>query len=1098
MTIFKFILRSIAHYRRQHLALFLGTTITAAVLTGALIVGDSIKYSLFRMVDTRLGKTQIAVIGGARFLDNQLAEKLSHALDATVSPILLLRGIAIDPNTGTRINQVGILGIDSSFNGISTSPMEIPGEDEAVISENLAERLHLKAGDMLVVRVENANTIPVNAPFAKEPAPSVALRLTIKAIASDDQLGKFNLGNDQLNVYNVFVSNSHLNKRLELDERSNTFLIAGGKDKILATAVADSIQKFWTLKDLGLSTRNGKINETYDLVSERIFIDTVVQKIIIQKNLPHKQIITYLVNDIKIGGKSTPYSFASAVPESLAGQKLNSNEVLINEWTARDLNAKAGDSVTLTWYEIGPFRELRETGKAFLVKDIVSNNTAHIDSMLMPKFPGLSGTGNCRDWDAGVPIDLKRIRDKDEKYWDDYRGTPKVLLSIETGEKLWKNKFGMLTSIRFNNNQVSQDELTETLLNTIGVTDIGILVIDLKKEGAAAAENAVNFTELFLGLSFFVILAGVLLTTLIYSLHFSRRKAETALLSGLGFSPKRIIRLRFAEASLVILTGSIAGALLGILYNHVLITALNTIWNDIVRTNMLWVKVNPASLLMGAAVSMLVAALPVYRMTRKSLKQPVAGQLKENAETTVHKTKSGKKSRVHVFGIASLATAFGLVLYSFIASELDNPILYLLSAALFLTGILMLTSRFLRAKQSAKQNVPSFNTLAIKNLQRNPSRSMAVIALLAIGTFTIVLTGSYRKTFYGTENLRNSGTGGYLLWAETTSPVPFNLNSGEGKTRLADSDTSDLNDVTFLQFERLNGDDASCLNLNQAQRPQILGVNPAVFDSAKAFSFVKLLSGIPRENPWRGLGQSFNDSTFPAYADQTVIQYSLKKKLGDTLVYLGESGKKFRLVLAGAINNSVFQGNILIADKVLRSQFPSSGGSRTMLVDAPAGKQLEVTELLSQNLMDYGIEITPTNQRLATFNSVENTYLTVFMALSGLGFIIGTIGLGIILLRNVYERKQELALMLSMGYSQKQVFKIVFTENFFLLVTGFLYGLLAALVGILPSLLSPAFNVQGGFLAILTAGIFISGLLWIYFPLRAALKKPLIEALRKE
>ncbi len=64
-----------------------------------------------------------------------------------------------------------------------------------------------------------------------------------------------------------------------------------------------------------------------------------------------------------------------------------------------------------------------------------------------------------------------------------------------------------------------------------------------------------------------------------------------------------------------------------------------------------------------------------------------------------------------------------------------------------------------------------------------------------------------------------------------------------------------------------------------------------------------------------------------------------------------------------------------------------------------------ISDVLSQSLIDYGIEITPTSQRLAAFNSVENTYLTVFMALSGLGFIIGTIGLGIILLRNVQERK---------------------------------------------------------------------------------------------
>jgi len=35
MNIFKFILRSIIHYRKQHLALFSGMAVSAAVLTGA-------------------------------------------------------------------------------------------------------------------------------------------------------------------------------------------------------------------------------------------------------------------------------------------------------------------------------------------------------------------------------------------------------------------------------------------------------------------------------------------------------------------------------------------------------------------------------------------------------------------------------------------------------------------------------------------------------------------------------------------------------------------------------------------------------------------------------------------------------------------------------------------------------------------------------------------------------------------------------------------------------------------------------------------------------------------------------------------------------
>ncbi len=612
-----------------------------------------------------------------------------------------------------------------------------------------------------------------------------------------------------------------------------------------------------------------------------------------------------------------------------------------------------------------------------------------------------------------------------------------------------------------------------------------------------AARNAVNFTELFLGMSIFVIAAGVLLTVLIYSLHFTGRSPETALLSGLGFSNKKIIRLRFAETSMVIVLGSIAGSLLGILYNYALIAGLNSVWNEMVRTDMLIVHVKFSSLLMGAIFSMLMAGLPVYRTTSKMLDQRVAGLLKNY--TNERRDRSPKKGRSVQPGIIMLALSLLLVIYSFSVGALDNAALYLLSAAMFLGGSILLVNGLLRRiKPAPKDKIPSITRLALKNLQRYPARSLAVIALLAAGTFTVTLTGAYRKTFYGTEHLRNSGTGGYLLWAETTSPVYFDLNSREGRDRLITDNIQDLDGVHFLQFDGLDGDDASCLNLNQAQQPRLLAVNPAIFDSARAFSFVRLIPGISREHPWNGLGTAFNDSTYPAFADQNVIQYSLKKKLGDTLVYINEAGKKISLILAGSISNSVFQGNILVSHAMFQKHFPSAGGSRTILVDAPAQNQAMITRVLSQSLIDYGIEITPTSQRLATFNSVENTYLTVFMALSGLGFIIGTIGLGIVLLRNIYERRRELALMLALGFSKKQVFRIVFIENIFLLATGFFTGLLAALVGILPSLISPSFKVQGGFLILLTSVILISGLLWIYFPLKSALNKPLLPAMRNE
>ncbi len=605
----------------------------------------------------------------------------------------MLQGIVIDPDSGTRVNRAGIIGIDSSFNNFCVTPLPVPGDDEAVIGKNLADKLHLKAGDEILVRVESANPIPVNAPFAREPAPTVALRLTVKAIATDDQLGRFNLGNDQSNAYNVFISVGFLSRRLDLDGLFNTMLI-GGEPGQTSSAIEDSVQSQWTLADLGLSLDNRTGNGTYDLTSNRIFIDTIVQQAINQAGLQHQEVITYLVNDIRANGRHTPYSFASAVSSAVSGRILNDGEVIINTWTAEDLNAGIGDSVRLTFYEIGPQRALREVSYGFVIKEIIPNLTASIDSSLMPEFQGLSETGNCSDWDAGVPIDLKRIRDKDEKYWDDYRGTPKVLLSLETGKKLWKNPFGSLTTIRFDEMEVSEKLLEAVILKNIKPSSIGLQVVDVRNEGTLAARNAVDFTELFLGMSFFIIITGLMLTVLIYSLHFSRRAAETALLSGLGFSANRIIRLRFAETSLVIILGSMAGSLLGILYNYALIAGLNSVWNDIVRTDMLIVHVNAGSLISGTAISIVMAMLPVYLVTAKLMKQPIAAQLKGYAITRL--TGPRKKGKTIVWGSVLLSLAFFLVLYSLAVAAIDNAILYLTAAALFLTGCLMLIHGLLR------------------------------------------------------------------------------------------------------------------------------------------------------------------------------------------------------------------------------------------------------------------------------------------------------------------------------------------------------------------------------------------------------------------
>lgn len=99
----------------------LGTIVSTAVLTGALIVGDSVKNSLHNIVDLRLGKVEYAMDAGDRFVRSDLAREIGNDLKSIVEPVLQVEGIAINPETNTRINQIKVFGVDSTFNELAKS-----------------------------------------------------------------------------------------------------------------------------------------------------------------------------------------------------------------------------------------------------------------------------------------------------------------------------------------------------------------------------------------------------------------------------------------------------------------------------------------------------------------------------------------------------------------------------------------------------------------------------------------------------------------------------------------------------------------------------------------------------------------------------------------------------------------------------------------------------------------------------------------------------------------------------------------------------------------------------------------------------------------
>ena len=103
-----------------------------------------------------------------------------------------------------------------------------------------------------------------------------------------------------------------------------------------------------------------------------------------------------------------------------------------------------------------------------------------------------------------------------------------------------------------------------------------------------------------------------------------------------------------------------------------------------------------------------------------------------------------------------------------------------------------------------------------------------------------------------------------------------------------------------------------------------------------------------------------------------------------------------------------------------------------------------------------------------------------------------------VLLRNVLERRRELALLRAFGYNSSHFTWMVVAENAFLLVAGLVIGTVCALLAIAPVFIERGGRLPNFSLGVLLLAVLISGLTASLLATWAALRSPLLPALRAE
>lgn len=1181
MTPSRFILASLRHNRRIHLAVALGVAVATAVLTGALLVGDSVRGSLRDLTLQRLGRIDSALVAGhlfrAALADELAADAQFQEHFAAVEPAILMPG-TLQSGSGESMrvaNRVSVVGCRPSFWELGQGgPADDLQDGESALTEPLARELGVQAGrdivtwvpllgwplrwtislpgDTVLLRIPAAGAIPADSVLGKKDVDQTtrSRRLRVAAVLPARGLARFLLQPSQRLPRNLFVPLTTLQDLLGKPDRANAILVAGSSvDRAADEAGSKALHAALRpdLEDYGLRVeRLSSPTECLQISSDQLVLsDEVVQaaeRVAAATGRHLQPVVTYLANTLVVGEGDTqrkiPYSTITGV-DSVAGLgplfdeagkpiQLADGEIVLNRWAADDLQAQVGDVVTVTFFEPqsthGVLREhqpplrLRLAGIAELDAD--GRPTPAADPRLTPELPGVTDQRSINDWDLPFQL-VETIRPQDEDYWDEYRTTPKAFVSLATAKRLWGSRWGTISLLRFgapaSGAPASADgDLAAQLDRQLDPASLGMSFLPVKRLGLAASGGTTPFDALFLGFSFFLIAAAVMLIALLFQLGIEQRSGELGILAAIGLRQRRIARLLAGEGLCVAAIGAVIGIVAGVLYAWLMIAGLRSWWVAAIVTPFLELHVTWRSLAIGWLAGVLVSWLTIRWSIRRLVRLPagrlLAGARGDDDVLASHEAGRSKLWSDVRFGLVSLILALGVVGFT-LKGEAQAGVFFGSGAAVLVLALGEIRTRLRGRGYRRPAPVPfSLASLAALNTARNPGRSTLTIGLVASASFLIVAINAFRlDTTY-------EGTGGFHLVATSDQPLHFDLNTPAGRAELgfSEQESEQLADWRIFSLRVAEGEDASCLNLYRPTQPRVLGVPPAFIERG-GFAWAtsaKSPTGDNAGNPWTLLDadpgtDDAGRPIVPVILDANTSTYSLHLKgVGARYTIHDELNEPATLQVVGLLKNSLLQGNLLISEQDFVKLFPDTGGYRYFLIERPSRPRdsyaplplgpypSHIAQLLERTLSVEGFDAQDTRAELAGFLDVQNTYLSTFQSLGALGLLLGTIGLAVVQLRSVLERRSELALLRATGFRPGRLTSMVICENAALLVGGLAVGCVAAAVALAPYWLPQGAGVPWSTLASLLIVIAVVGLTAGWLATRSAIRAPLLPALR--
>src|SRR5213595_1957074 len=605
-----------------------------------------------------------------------------------------------------------------------------------------------------------------------------------------------------------------------------------------------------------------------------------------------------------------------------------------------------------------------------------------------------------------------------------------------------------------------------------------------------ATEGADRLAQVFVLLSFFTIIAGILLIVNIFVMLAEERKGEMGVARALGMRRKNLVQSFVSEGLLYALLSSVVGTFAGLLVAAIILWgfaqifptgfggnafAVNWTWSDLLTGFSIGFLITMATI--GIA-SFRVSKLNIVRAIRdipepiphRSTRRQIAvgavlvalgalGTVVSLARQNLILQDAGPSALA--IGIAVLTmritsprrvfTAAGILMlawllspWKFFSTETADITLFILVGLLLILGgllivlfnsesVLAVATRLFRSRTWR----PVVRT-AIAYPMNKKFRTGATLASIALVMFTIATMSCIQamvSSSISTASYRESG--GFQLLGSSAIPIP-NW------------------ETAFSDYSRTPAGSASIADQHGIPQARIR-ITPAAHPSVQyASSLIGVPSNWTPPLPLQARAANYSDdaaawAAIQANPDVAILDGSVVPNnfgpnfgsfsavVGDVFRYTNATGATRNVRVIGILYEQFAQG-LWVSASTVKADVRMEAASLFYFqvkegVDVTkAGHDLE-RYFLPYQLLTLDIQ--------GLINQILETTMGVFNLLQAylaLGLIVGIAGLGVITMRNVVERRQETGALRALGFRKSMVLRSFLFELSFIALTGIAMG----------------------------------------------------------